>query len=129
MSRIRSKNTEIEKLLCGALRRKGVHYRKNVKDLPGKPDVAIKKYKLAVFVDSEYFHGYQWEEEQKERIARGNNPDYWIPKIERNMARDKEVTVQLEEMGYRVFRFWGHEVKEDADRCAGYILEYIRKLQ
>ena len=89
MSRIRGKDTSIEMTLRKALWAKGYRYRKNVKDLPGRPDIALTKYKIAIFCDSEFFHGKDWET-LKPRLEKGKNPDYWIPKIERNMERDRE---------------------------------------
>lgn len=87
MSRIKGKDTSIEVTLRKALWNKGYRYRKNVKNLPGRPDIAITKYKIAIFCDSEFFHGKDWEV-LKPRLENGKNADYWIPKIERNMERD-----------------------------------------
>ena len=87
MSHIRSKDTKIERILRNALWHKGYRYRKNYKQLPGSPDIAITKYKIAIFCDSEFFHGYNWEI-KKQKL--GQNKEYWIKKIERNMARDRE---------------------------------------
>lgn len=122
MSKIRGKNTKPELLFRQALWRKGVRYRVNSKQLPGKPDVSIKKYKLAVFIDGEYWHGYNWDE-RKPKIK--TNRRFWIPKIERNMQRDKEVNQQLAEMGYTVFRFWAHEINNNLKICINDILMHI----
>ena len=84
MQAIKSKDTSIEIALRKALWNQGIRYRKNYKALPGKPDIAITKYKIAVFCDSDYWHGYDWEN-RSQRIK--SNRDYWIPKIERNMKR------------------------------------------
>ena len=81
----------------------GIHYRKNYKELPGKPDIAITKYKIAVFIDGEFWHGYDWEN-YRNHIKR--NRDYWIPKIEHNLKHDQEVNAKLEEKGWTVLRFW-----------------------
>ena len=88
MQAIRSKDTSIEVALRTALWHRGIRYRKNYNQLPGKPDIAITKHKIAVFCDSDYWHGYDWEN-RHQKIK--SNRDYWIPKIERNMARDKKV--------------------------------------
>ena len=102
MQAIKSKDTTIELALRKALWHEGIHYRKNYKILPGKPDIVLTKYKIAVFCDSDYWHGYDWENRQN-RIK--SNRDYWVPKIERNMERDQEVNRQLEESGWTVLRF------------------------
>ncbi len=73
MSHIRSKNTSIEVLLCKELRRRGYGYRKNFKELPGKPDIVLTKYKIAIFCDGEFFHGKDWSN-QRERILKGSKP-------------------------------------------------------
>lgn len=122
MSKIGGKNTKPEMLFRKALWIKGVRYRVNNRKLPGKPDVSIKKYKLAVFIDGEFWHGFNWNE-RKETIQ--SNRGFWIPKIERNMQRDKEVNQQLIEMGYTVFRFWAKDIKTELDKCINDILVYI----
>lgn len=116
MSHIRCKNTSIEVLLCKELRKRGYGYRKNYKELPGKPDIVLTKYKIAIFCDGEFFHGKDWST-QKERIQQGNNPEYWISKIERNMARDEEINKELLHLGWIVLRFWGEEIQKDAISC------------
>ena len=86
MSRIRGKDTSIEIILRKALWEKGYHYRKNYKDVPGSPDIALTQYKIAIFCDGEYFHGKDWDL-LKEKLQKGKNSDYWISKIQRNMER------------------------------------------
>jgi DNA mismatch endonuclease (patch repair protein) len=122
MSKIRGKNTKPELLFRSALWKKGVRYRVDTKQLPGRPDVSIKKYKLAIFIDGEFWHGYNWDE-RKDKIK--SNRAFWIPKIERNMQRDRQVNRQLEEMGYTVFRFWEKEVKNELNKCINDVLVYI----
>jgi DNA mismatch endonuclease (patch repair protein) len=122
MSRIRGKNTKPELLFRKALWAKGVRYRVNSKQLPGRPDVSIKKYKLAIFIDGEFWHGYDWGE-KKDSIK--SNRGFWMPKIERNMQRDKEVNQQLYDLGYTVFRFWEKEIKTDLDKCINDVLIFI----
>ncbi|PZD78950.1 very short patch repair endonuclease [Mesonia sp. K7] len=121
MSKIRSKNTKPELIFRKALWKKGVRYRLNNK-LPGKPDISIKKYRLAIFIDGEFWHGHNWEERKKNIKS---NSRFWIPKIERNMQRDREVNLQLERMDYRVFRFWSHEIKNNLNQCISDVLTYI----
>jgi len=122
MSRIRSKDTKTEVKLRKALWAKGYRYRKNVKSLPGSPDIAIKKYKVAVFIDGEFWHGYNWEQ-KRQTIKR--NRAYWIPKIERNMERDRENTQKLQENGWLVLRFWEQRLKKEFNVCLALITEAI----
>lgn len=114
MKAIKSKGTKIEELLGKALWSKGLRYRKNNKDVFGKPDFTFKKYKIAVFCDSEYFHGKDWET-QKHRIK--TNTEFWHKKIEGNIERDKLVNETLLKNGWQVFRFWGEEIKKNRDLC------------
>lgn len=122
MGKIRGKNTKPELLFRKALWKNGIRYRVDSKKLSGKPDVSIQKYKLAIFIDGEFWHGYNWPE-RKEKLK--SNRGFWIPKIERNMQRDREVNHQLVEMGYTVFRFWTNEIKNNLDKCINDILVYI----
>ena len=122
MGKIRAKNTKPELLLRRALWSKNIRYRINNKHLPGKPDITIKKYALAIFVDGAFWHGYDWETKRK---TIKTNRRFWIPKIKRNMQRDKEINSALESMGFTVFRFWDHEVKQDVDTCVNDILIFI----
>jgi len=122
MSAIRAKNSKPEVLLRKALWNKDVRFRLNNKNLPGRPDITIKKYCLAIFVDGEFWHGYNWDENQ---FSIKTNRRFWVPKIERNMQRDREVNRQLNESGYTVFRFWANEIKSDLNRCVADILTHI----
>ena len=122
MQAIRSKDTAIELALRKALWKRGVRYRKNYKKLIGKPDIAITKYKIAVFCDSDYWHGYDWEN-RNQRIK--SNREYWIPKIERNMARDQEVNVALRKEGWVVIRFWEWQIKKHLDECVNEVIHAI----
>ena len=126
MQAIKSKDTTIELALRKALWGKGIRYRKNCKTLIGKPDIAITKYKIAVFCDSEYWHGYDWEN-RNQKIK--SNREYWIPKIERNMTRDKEVNAALEQEGWTVIRFWERQIRKELDRCVDEILTAIKEKQ
>tara|TARA_R110000868_G_scaffold37619_4_gene132875 strand:+ start:25876 stop:26340 length:465 start_codon:yes stop_codon:yes gene_type:complete len=122
MSKIRGKNTKPELLFRKALWNKGVRYRINSKKLPGKPDVSIQKYKLAIFIDGEFWHGYNWDE-RRNKIK--SNRGFWVPKIERNMQRDEEVNQLLEDMDYTVFRFWEQDVKNELDKCINDVLIFL----
>jgi len=114
MKAMRGKDTKIERILGKALWARGWRYRKNDKRFPGKPDFTFGKYKIAIFVDGEFFHGYNWEE-NKYRIKA--NREFWWSKIERNMERDNEVNRKLEDMDWKVMRFWGKEIKKNLDSC------------
>lgn len=122
MRRIRAKDTKPERLLRSALWTKNIRYRLHAIDLPGKPDIVIRKYRLAVFVDGEFWHGRNWEESKK-RIK--SNRDFWWPKIERNIQRDKENTAALIAMGYTVFRLWDTDVRNNLNKCINQIQLYI----
>ena len=124
MSRIRGKDTSIEVTLRRALWNKGYRYRKNYKVLPGRPDIALTKYKIAIFCDSEFFHGKDWDI-LKQKLEKGKNPDYWILKIERNMERDKEKDSALLFAGWTVIHFWGKDILKNADECVKVIEETI----
>ena len=123
MQAIKSKDTSIEIALRTALWHRGIRYRKNYKQLPGKPDIVITKHKIAIFCDSDYWHGYDWEN-RHQRIK--SNRDYWIPKIERNMKRDKEVTAQLQNAGWIVLRLWEWQIRKHLDECVDTIMNTIR---
>ena len=116
MQHNKSKDTSIEIELRKALWHKGYRYRKNYKALVGRPDIAITKYHIAIFCDSEFFHGKDWSELEK-RILRGSNSEYWHAKITCNMARDAKVNRVLKSQGWIVLRFWGSDIKKHLDRC------------
>jgi DNA mismatch endonuclease (patch repair protein) len=118
MSAIRSTGTKPELLLCKALYSQGHRYRKNSKKIYGRPDISFSKHKLAIFIDSEFFHGFEWDR-AKDKIL--SNRDYWIPKIERNMRRDKDVNEVLISLGWKVIRFWSKAVMKDVDSCLAVI--------
>ena len=124
MSHIRSKDTSIEVLLRKTLWHKGYRYRKNYKLLPGKPDIVLTRYHIAVFCDSEFWHGKEWNV-LKSRLLKGKNAEYWIKKIERNMERDAEIDQKLFQMDWTVIRFWGEEIQKDTDKCVRSIEEAI----
>ena len=124
MSHIKSRNTSIEVKLRKALWNKGYRYRKNYSKVPGKPDIAITKYKIAIFCDSEFFHGKDWEV-LKPRLQKGDNAEYWIPKIQRNRERDDEVNKELLFLGWTVIRFWGKDIMKNVDECVLVVEEAI----
>ena len=103
---------------------KGYRYRKNYDKLPGKPDIVLIKYKIAIFCDGEFFHGKNWEI-LKPRLEHSNNSEFWISKISRNIERDDEVNKKLLYLGWTVIRFWGDEIKKKPDECIKVIEEVI----
>ena len=122
MANIKLKQGNDEQKLAKALWHEGYRYRLNYKKLPGSPDIAIMKYHVAVFVDGEYWHGYDWET-KKTQLKR--NRAYWIEKIEENMARDRRVDRALVAMGWIPIHFWSKEVKRDLQGCIKTIKECI----
>lgn len=124
MQHIRGKDTSIEVMLRKALWAKGYRYKKNPKNLPGKPDIVLTKYKIAVFCDGEFFHGKDWEI-LKPKLKKSTNSDYWIRKISRNIERDDEVNKELLFQGWTVIRFCGKEITQNIDECIRVIEETI----
>ncbi|MCL2500792.1 MAG: very short patch repair endonuclease [Defluviitaleaceae bacterium] len=122
MQAVKNKDSQIEVTLRRALYHKGYRYRKNYTKITGKPDIVFTKEKIAVFCDSEFWHGHDWERRKKDFKSR---QDFWIPKIERNMERDREVTAQLESEGYVVLRFWGKRIKKELDAVVDEIEQAI----
>jgi len=123
MQAIQSKNTTIEIALRKELWSRGVRYRKNSSDIPGHPDIVFKAKKVVVFCDSEFWHGHDWES-TKETIK--SNREFWLPKIERNMERDREVNELLTGLGFVVIRFWGKEITRNTKGCADIIEKILR---
>lgn len=124
MQHIKSKDTGIEIKLRKSLWSKGHRYRKNYDKLPGKPDIALTKYKIAIFCDSEFFHGKDWEV-LKPRLEKSNNGQYWISKISKNRERDDEINKRLLFEGWTVIRFWGKDIVKNVDECVRVIEETI----
>ncbi len=119
----KSKGTKPELALAKAMWALGLRYRKNSGSIFGKPDFSFKKYKVAVFVDGEFWHGKDWEQRKAE--IKGNR-EFWIAKIERNIRRDMEVTGRLKAEGWTVLRFWSNDVVKDTTSCAEKVKEIIR---
>ena len=123
MANVSLKGGKAETELAKALWSNGIRYRKNYKKLPGSPDIAITRYKIAIFVDGEFWHGENWEE-RKTKLK--NNKDYWIEKIEENIARDKRNDDILYEMGWNAIHFWEKDIKRDLDGCVHKIIDAIQ---
>lgn len=122
MQAVKNKDSVIELLLRKALWHKGLRYRKNVKLIFGHPDIAFMKKKVAVFCDSEFWHGFNWEEKKNEIETRR---EFWIKKIERNITRDAEVNEYLVNKGWIVIRFWGQEIKKNTETCADEVMKVL----
>ena len=114
MQAVKSKGSKIETLLAKELWKRGRRYRKNNKSVYGKPDFTFKKHKIAIFVDSEFWHGKDWEERKNDHKS---NEEFWHKKIERNIERDKEVNEYLLKSGWQVLRFWGKEIEHELVTC------------
>ncbi|MDR2343848.1 MAG: very short patch repair endonuclease [Spirochaetaceae bacterium] len=131
MSRIRGSDTKPEIFFRKALWKWGIRYRKNVKKLFGKPDIAIKKYKLVIFIDGDFWHGNDWKERhfssQEELLA--SYSDFWQKKISRNIKRDKEVNEYYQKNGWIILRFWATEIKKDLNACIIKTIEIINRLK
>ncbi len=124
MGNVKLKKGKAETVLAKALWQTGLRYRLNYKKLPGSPDIAIQKYQIAVFVDGEFWHGQDWEN-RKQKLKR--NREYWIEKIEENIARDKRVDGELVSLGWQPVRFWEKEVKKDLQGCVNRISDIIHR--
>ena len=122
MSANKGKGTKLELLFGKLLWNAGVRYRKNDKTVFGKPDFVIRKMKIAIFCDGEFWHGRDWEERKNDHKS---SCVFWYSKIERNIRRDKEVNEQLKAQGWTVFRFWETEITKESDKCLNRILNYM----
>lgn len=103
---------------------KGISFQKNYSNLPGKPDIAFTKYKIAIFCDGEFFHGKDWEV-LKPKLEKSNNSEYWINKIDRNRKRDHEIDQELLFLGWTVIRFWGKDIKKNLEECVQVVEETV----
>lgn len=119
MSAVKSKNTKPEILLRQALWKHNFRYRVNFKELPGKPDIAFTKAKIAIFCDGDFWHGHNWAVRGMSSLEEelSTYSDFWREKILRNVKRDTEITKQLEERGWKVARFWESDIKKDVEKC------------
>ncbi|HQK84166.1 MAG TPA: very short patch repair endonuclease [Atribacter sp.] len=114
MRKIKSDKTAPEILLQRALRKENIRFRKNSKALPGKPDIVLGNEKIVIFVDGEFWHGYLWERKKRKIKA---NRGYWIPKIEKNIQRDKQNNKKLRQEGWKVIRFWQQQIIKGLPKC------------
>jgi DNA mismatch endonuclease (patch repair protein) len=130
MSHIHSSDTKPEIFFRKALWKWGIRYRKNVKDLFGTPDIAIKKYKVVIFIDGDFWHGNDWKKKkfssQEELLL--SYSDYWQKKIRRNIARDKKVKKYYKNIGWTILRFWTSETEMNLNKCITKTIKTINKI-
>ena len=124
MSSNRGKDTRPEVRFRKALYHAGLRYRKNYSKLPGKPDIALTRQRIAIFVDGDFWHARGHQEHPGEQVA--SNKEYWRHKLSRNVERDCEVNDALTELGWVVLRFWESDIKHDLDACVEAVLKYAR---
>ena len=121
MSRVKGKDTGIETSVRSALHRRGLRFRKHVKDLPGKPDVVFTRAKVAVFIDGDFWHGYRfstWEHKVSE---------FWKRKISKNRERDSNNHRKLGEMGWTVVRLWQHDLERDFEGSIERVISAVKE--
>ena len=121
MSRVRNRDTDLERLVRSALHRRGLRFRKHVRALPGTPDVVFASAKVAVFVDGDFWHGYALS-----RWSSRLSP-FWQTKIASNRKRDQRNFRRLRRQGWTVLRFWQHEVRRDRDEVVSRIVGVVRR--
>lgn len=124
MKAVKSRQTALEIMLCSELERFGIVFERNPSNVYGNPDIVFLESKVAVFCDGEFWHGYNWPE-ASENIK--SNREFWLPKIEKNIKRDREVTQTLRDNGWKVLRFWGKDIKSNAGMCAVKIINEVRE--
>lgn len=121
MSKIKSKDTKIEIDFRKAIWKAGFRYRKNPKGYFGKPDLVLKKYKTVIFIDSCFWHGCK-----KHCRLPSTRQNYWIPKIEKNKQRDKEVNLYYKKLGWKAVRVWEHEINKNLDKVINKIVALFK---
>jgi DNA mismatch endonuclease Vsr len=126
MQAVRASRSKIETALAKALFAQGLQFSKNDRTVFGKPDLTFKKYKLTVLVDSEFWHGKDWE---TSKFDHKSNQEFWLTKIERNIGRDNEVNEKLIAEGWKVLRFWGKEITKNLDKCISKIQKTINETE
>ncbi len=124
MKKIKGKDTTYEVIFRKKFWNEGYRYRKNYPKLPGKPDIAFIKQKVVVFIDGEFWHGFNWKDKKKKIKS---NKAYWVKKIEKNMARDKAYNKVLKKMQWKVVRFWEKEIKTEGNKCFKAVLKALNK--
>ena len=118
MSRVRNKDTSIERYVRRAVWHAGFRYRLNVRGLPGAPDIALRRYRAAVFVQGCFWHGHSCRKGRRRPSA---NRDYWARKLDGNIARDARNHTELRRLGWRVFVVWECRLREDTEALVGWL--------
>jgi DNA mismatch endonuclease (patch repair protein) len=126
LSRIKSSDNRGERTLRSALWRKGFRFRKNVRDLPGKPDIVFAKQRVVVFCDGDFWHGRNWRKD-KDRLSAGPNASYWLTKIQSNMNRDKRRNEELAQLGWKVVRVWDSDVQTNPTEATRKVIDALRR--
>jgi len=122
MSKIRSQNTKAELAVFRELRRRGIYFQKHYKKAAGSPDIALPRKKKVVFIDGDFWHGYQFSK-LKKRLPK----KYWIAKIERNIKRDRTNRNKLRKDGWEVLQVWEHEVQKNFEKTVEKIIFFLQK--
>lgn len=120
MASIKQKNTKIEIIVFRELRRKGIYFQKHYKKVPGTPDIALPRKKIAIFIDGDFWHGYRYPA-WKKRLTSG----YWTKKIERNRERDRKTFSYLRRKGWKVLRVWEHELSKNFENAISKIVAFL----
>jgi DNA mismatch endonuclease (patch repair protein) len=130
MSAIKSKDTSPEVFFRKALWKCGIRYRKNVK-LFGKPDIAIKKYKLVIFIDGDFWHGNNWKVRNipSLEVELSTYSDFWKQKILRNIEQDNKVNLYYKNEGGTILRFWQSNIENDLNGCIIKTLETMSDIK
>lgn len=131
MAAVRSRDTAPERLLRSALFRRGLRFRLHGKALPGRPDIVFATRRVIVFVDGDFWHGGGWKQRGFARLEDqfARNADFWIAKIQANMARDRKVTRQLRRLGWTVIRLWESQVRRSPERCAERVSKLLMRVE
>jgi len=122
MSKIRSRDTKVEKIVFRELAKRGIYFKKYYKHVIGNPDIALPKKKKAIFIDGDFWHGYQFSK-LKKRLPK----IYWFSKIERNIERDRLYRAKLKRQGWKVLRVWEHEVRKNFDKTTLKIVKFLKQ--
>lgn len=122
----RKRDTRPEMLLRRALWREGLRYRVDDRTLPGRPDIVIRRARIAIFCDGDFWHGRNLEE-RLAKLSVGHNGPYWVAKIRANVARDRWASAQLEGHGWTVMRIWEQDIVRDPAAAARRIVAAVRR--
>jgi len=124
MQHIRSTGTTPERAIMEALKKRRIYFAANVSKITGKPDIVFRRKKVAVFIDSDFWHGHP-----ERCIMPKTNPEYWSQKISGNRKRDEQVNKVLSDNGWTVIRLWEYDIKHNFEQSLNVILKAIGKIQ